>query len=202
MSKQDKIIETICRERVIAAIADLQNVVVAMESEVQTVFLLHADIGELERAVHVLRAHGKNVFIHFDMVEGLASTPAGLELLATLFPFDGVITTKGSIIQKGKRLGLVTIQRVFMIDSRSISTALGAVEKFKPDAIELMPGLLPKVVQSIHDHVDPLIITGGMLSTPEEVEMMLATPAVAISASATALWTPAPGGCGHTNRAA
>lgn len=192
MGTNDSILETICRERVIVAIADLQHVVVALEAPIQTVFLLHANLVELERAVHLLRAHGKRVFIHFDMVEGLATTPAGLEHLVSLFPFDGVITTRGAVIQKGKKLGLVTIQRIFMIDSRSISTAVSLVEKYHPDAIEIMPGLLEKAIKSIHERVDPLIITGGMLSTSEEVETMLLTPASAISASSPALWKPRP----------
>jgi len=198
----DSILDTICRERVIAAIADFQHVVTALEAPVHTVFLLHPGIRELEQAVHLLRAHGKRVFIHFDMVEGLASTPAGLEHLASLFPFDGVITTRGSVIQRGRKLGLVTVQRIFMIDSRSISTAVCAVEKYEPDAIEIMPGLLAKAVQAIHELVDPLIITGGMFSTPDEVAMMLATPAVAISASNPVLWTPSPAGHGPADRAA
>lgn len=202
MSARKNIMDTIRRERVIAAIADLQHVVTALESDVHTVFLLHDNVRELEKAVHVLRASGKRVFIHFDMVEGVAPTPAGLEHLAGLFPFDGVITTKGGVIRKGKKLGLVTIQRIFMIDSRSIDMAVNAVEKYEPDAIEIMPGLLAKAVHNLHDFISLPMITGGMLSTPEEVQMMLATPVAAISASATVLWSPVPIESGHSNRAA
>lgn len=188
MDAGKKIMDTIRRERIIAAVADLKFVVTAMESSVSTVFMLHADIRELEQAVGLLRAHGKKVFIHFDMVEGLAPNAAGLEHLFGLFPFDGVITTRGSVIQKGRKLGLMSIQRIFMIDSRSISTAVSAVEKYQPDAIEIMPGLIPKAVQVIYDRVQPFIITGGMISTPEEVATMLTTQAVAVSASESTLW--------------
>jgi glycerol uptake operon antiterminator len=188
------VIQTICRERVIAAVADLRDVSLALESPVSTIFMLHARIKELGQATNLLRAHGKTVFIHYDMVEGLAPTAAGLELLLGLCPFDGVITTRGSIIQKGRKLGLVTVQRVFMIDSRSIATAVHAVEKYRPDAIEIMPGLMPKAVQAIHNRISPLIITGGMISTPQEVDAMLATPAAAISASEVSLWSRLPSG--------
>ncbi|MUM76342.1 hypothetical protein GKC30_01695 [Pseudodesulfovibrio sp. F-1] len=184
--------DTIRRERVIAAIADLQHVVTALESDIHTVFLLHDNVRELEQAVGVLRGNGKRVFIHFDMVEGLAPNPAGLEHLRSLFSFDGVITTKGGVIRKGKKLGLVTIQRIFMIDSRSIDTAVSAVGKYEPDAVEIMPGLLAKAVHHLHGLIRPPLITGGMISTREEVEMMLATPVAAISASVTGLWVPVP----------
>lgn len=186
--KSVPILETIRTERVIAAVAEISDVALVLTAPVSTVFVLHADIRELEQAVHLLRAHGKSVFVHFDMVEGVASNAAGLEHLVSLFPFDGVITTRGGIIQRGKRLGLVTIQRVFMIDSRSISTAVSAVDKYRPDAIEIMPGLMPKAVHAIHDRIHPMIITGGMVSTHEEVEMMLDTPAAAVSASETSVW--------------
>jgi len=192
VSAKDSIMDTIRHERVIAAIADLRHVVTALESDIHTVFLLHDNVRELEQAVRLLRANGKRVFIHFDMVDGVAPNPAGLEHLTSLFPFDGVITTKGGVIRKGKKLGLVTIQRIFMIDSRSIDMAVSAVEKYEPDAVEIMPGLLAKAVHRLHEFISPPLITGGMISTREEVEMMLATPVAAISASTTGLWIPSP----------
>lgn len=54
---------------------------------------------------------------------------------------DGVITTKPSLIKVIKNEGLIAIQRLFMLDSRSLETGIKSILEDKPHAVEIMPGL-------------------------------------------------------------
>ena len=74
----------------------------------------------------------------------------------------GILTTKPNLIQKARSLGLVTIQRLFMLDSLSIQTGVKMVNINRPDLIEIMPAIIPKVMVRVKKEITlPIIANGG-----------------------------------------
>jgi glycerol uptake operon antiterminator len=92
------------------------------------------------------------------------------------------------LTQKARNLGLITIQRLFMLDSLSIQTGIKMVNVNRPDLIEIMPAILPKVILRVKQESTIPIIAGGMVETKEEIIELLKVGATAVSTSKSALW--------------
>lgn len=174
---------------IIAAIREESLLEVAIHSAVGTVFLLNTSLSNLEWMIRQVRERGKLVFVHLDMISGLSKDIDGLTYMRQTFSPDGIITTKSSLIDPAKHMGLYVIQRLFVLDSLSIQTGLKLAESHRPDLIEIMPGLIPKVIPELRQHCHVPMIAGGMIRTKEEVIDLLSVGAVAISTSNPTLWS-------------
>ncbi len=60
---------------------------------------------------------------------------------------------------------LMTIQRVFLIDSSALGRGIKSAESCKPDAIEAMPGIMPRVIAEMTTMTDLPIVAGGSSAT-------------------------------------
>ena len=54
--------------------------------------------------------------------------------------------------------GLLSIQRTFLIDSSAINKSMSMIASSKPDAIEVLPGVIPKVIEDLCGRTDLPII--------------------------------------------
>ena len=81
-----------------------------------------------------------------------------------------------------------TIQRFFVVDSRAIGTAVEMIESAKPDMIEIMPGVAYKAIKEFSECIKTPVIAGGLIETDKEVEMAIASGAVAVSTGNQSLW--------------
>jgi glycerol-3-phosphate responsive antiterminator len=118
------------------------------------VFLLTGnvmDIGELTRRVHDA---GKLCVIHLDLIEGFSSKEIAVDAVCRETHAEGIISTRGALIKRAKQLGMAAIQRGFMLDSRSLASFEAQIQQSKPDFVEILPGLLPKVIATLQSRVD------------------------------------------------
>ncbi|TCL72330.1 glycerol uptake operon antiterminator [Hydrogenispora ethanolica] len=173
---------------IIAAVRDEQGLNQALEAPVDAIFLLDAMLNNLKKRVRRIEEHGKLAFVHIEMVAGLSKDQAALEFLKEEIAPTGVITTKPSLVQSAKNLGLVTIQRLFILDSLSLQTGLRIIQSHHPDFIEVMPGVIPKAITEMKAHCQVPIIAGGMIKTKEEIIELLRVGAVGVSTSRAELW--------------
>jgi len=147
------------------------------------VFLLGGPASEVIGAVKLLGTVGVTVFVHLDMVHGIANDAEGIRLLVGPSRPDGIISTHPSTISAAKRAGLATVQRIFLLDSASLETGLRNVARTEPDAVEALPGVLPEYLARIAAHLSAPLITGGFVTTRAHVEAALAAGAMAVSTS-------------------
>ncbi len=163
----------------------------------QWVFLLGGPLDAVSQSTALLQKHGWVVFIHVDMVRGLANDAEGLRFLVDYANPDGIISTHSTTITQAKRADLWTIQRIFLLDSQSITTGIQQVLSTRPDAVETLPGTLPEATNRIVRGIPCPVIAGGLISTPEEVALMHAAGVRGISTSNQKLWLidrqPTPG---------
>jgi len=177
------------RNRVIPAVKDDAGLKKAIQSMHDITFVLYGDILTLDTNVHAIVKNGKMPFIHLDMINGLANNPVVLDYFYRHFLRDcGVITTKISMVRKALELGIRVVQRYFLLDSLSLESAIEGIGKVRPDAIEIMPGIIPRVIAQISRETNVPIIAGGLIQTPNDVQKILARGAVAISTSRRELW--------------
>lgn len=177
------------RNPIIPAVKDDVALKRFLNSPNEVVFILYGDILTLNDRVNDVLKAGKIPFVHLDMVNGLASNPVVVEYIAKTFHKEcGIITTKSSIAKKALESNIRVIQRYFMLDSLSVESAIDGLGKIRTDAIEIMPGIIPRVIGQINQKTNVPIIAGGLIQTEADVEKLLAAGAVAISTSRHELW--------------
>lgn len=170
---------------VIAAVRTDEQYKNALKSDVSAIFMLKADILTIPELIKEKK--DKKVFVHVDMAEGVGKDKKGIELLKRM-GVDGIITTKNSLISCAKDLGLITVQRFFIIDSGSVATALESVSQTKPDFAELMPGVIPKAIKGFIEKTHVPIISGGLIEDKADVISALSAGAEAVSTGKVELW--------------
>lgn len=176
------------RSPVIAAVRDLSGLRGALNSPVRAVFLLGGSILTLPEMTRMAAQAGKRVFVHMDLLEGLGRDPAAVEWCARTLAPDGLISTRAPLLKKARECGLITIQRLFVMDSSSLNHGVKLLRANPPDLVEVLPGLIPKAIAALSNALDRPIIAGGMVTESCEVRQALAAGALAVSSSEEALW--------------
>ncbi len=80
------------------------------------------------------------------------------------------------------------MQRFFLIDSRSVATALDTAGQSFPDLIELMPGVIASELETFRKKGRDNVIAGGLIRDKQAVMAALKAGAVAVSTSREELW--------------
>ena len=101
---------------------------------------------------------------------------------------DGIISTKPQLVKRAKELGLFGILRIFVIDSMAFGNIEKQCASLVPDAVEILPGLMPKIIKKLCSTVNVPIIAGGLISDKEDVMNALNAGAVAISVTNQRVW--------------
>ncbi len=184
----NEILEDIKKCPVIAAIRDIDDVDTALSRKIQCVFLLTGSILNIKYVVHCIKKARKRAFLHLDLVEGISKDSEGTKYIVEEIRPDGVITTRSNLAMSARSMGMFTIQRVFILDSLAVDTAVKTIGQVEPDAVEILPGVLTKTLGRIAIRVAIPIIAGGLIETEEEVKKALASGAVAISTTRKSLW--------------
>lgn len=173
---------------VIAAIRTQSDLDAALSQELPLLFLLTENILTLPKTLARCHESGRQAFVHLDLCEGLSKDRSAVAYLAQLGA-DGVISTRSNVIRWAHEFGLQSVQRFFLLDSQSIQNAFDAVASCAPTMIELMPGVLPKLITRFAQKTSLPVIAGGLIETKEEIFAALNAGAVSISTGNHLLWT-------------
>ncbi len=181
-------VSSLKRNPIIAGVKDVSELQNALDSECEVIFLLCGNIFNLKECVLKAKEHNKIIFIHVDLIEGLSRDSVSLKYISEEIKPDGIISTKNNLLKVAKSLGMLTVQRIFIIDSLSIDTAIKASQMINPDAIEIMPGIMPRITKKISSSLEVPVIVGGLVSYEEEISMALDSGALGVSTSSKKLW--------------
>ena len=173
---------------VIAAVKDETGLKECLYSESQIIFLLFGDICSVGRYVEIAKSAGKMVFVHMDLINGLGNKEVAVDFIREHTGVDGIISTKPQLVKRAKELGLFGILRIFVIDSMAFGNIEKQCASLVPDAVEILPGLMPKIIKKLCSTVNVPIIAGGLISDKEDVMIALNAGAVAISVTNQRVW--------------
>ncbi len=165
---------------IIAAVRTDKEFDKALASNVEVVFDLSPDLMTISKKVKKAHDAGKKVFIHMDLASGVGKDRSGI-LFARHIGVDGIISTRVNIIKMARELELFTVQRFFIVDSHSIDTTIDSIKASKADMVEIMPGIVYKVIENLHKRIDTPIIAGGLIDNEIEVASALSAGAAAVS---------------------
>ena len=173
---------------VIASIKDEEGLKKSLELDSQIIFLLFGDICTVERYVDMAKGAGKTVFVHMDLIVGLSNKEISVNFIKEHTKADGIISTKPQLIRRAKELGLYAILRMFVIDSMALANVTKQCATMPPDAFEILPGVMPKIIRELHNTISIPIIAGGLIADKEDVMNALEAGALAISSTNQKVW--------------
>jgi len=173
---------------VIAAVKEDAELRQALNSDCQVVFLLYGTILNIGTLVEQVHARGKICFVHIDLIDGLSNREIAVDALVRLGRPDGIISTRAPQIRRAQQLGILVIQRVFLLDSMSLQNLITMMDSNHPDFIEILPGVIPSVIEEITAKTTIPVIAGGLIRSKQDVIQALQAGVIAVSSSCQAVW--------------
>lgn len=175
----------------IAAVKDCEGLKKSCESEdIRVIFILFGDICTIGNLVQQVKDADKTALVHIDLITGLSSKEITVDYIKENTSADGIITTKLPLVHRAKELEMYTVMRFFVIDSMALKNieSLEQQKRGKPDFIEVLPGVMPKVLRKICELSRIPVIAGGLIADKEDVMGALDAGAVAVSTTNQSVW--------------
>ncbi len=173
---------------IIAAIKDDEGLKKCVASDSKVIFILYGDICSIPDIVQYVKDAGKIAMVHLDLINGLSAKEIAADFIHKYTKADGIITTKPALIKRAKELGLYTILRLFVLDSMAYENIEKQLHTAKPDIIEILPALMPKVVSKICKLSTAPVIAGGLVADKDDVMALLQAGVVSISSTNEKIW--------------
>ncbi|MGI6039667.1 MAG: glycerol-3-phosphate responsive antiterminator [Clostridiales bacterium] len=183
------LIEVLENYPVIAAVKSHRDIYYCLTCNCKVVFVLYGNINSIKDIVHRLKNAGKIVFVHIDLLDGLSAREAAVDFLVKNTQIDGIISTKPSLIRYCRSLNCLAIQRFFVLDSLALENIRKADQNDSADLIEILPGLMPKIIRKLSVELNKPLIAGGLISDKEDVITALSAGAIAISSTNHDVWS-------------
>lgn len=161
----------------------------ALAGDHPAIFVLGGDIFKVLGRVRA-ESRRPRIYVNVDLVGGVASDASGLRFLSR--HVEGIISTHRHIIELAKGSGLVTIQRLFAIDSGAVERGLKLIRRAQPEFVEILPALAyVEIAERYAEVVGLPVLAGGLLKSREGISAILEAGAVGVSTSHQRLWTGA-----------
>ncbi len=180
--------DRVARNPIIAAINDLNDLDSALECPTEIIFLLTGNIFNLKKISQKVRSKNKGLYIHIESIDGFSKDTWGLEyIVKNIYP-DGIITEKNNLVKLCKDMGVFTIQRMLIHDSIGLENSIHSIRNLRPSAIEILPGIMPKVINRIIQETKISVIASGLITDKDDVISSLDAGSTAISTSCKDIW--------------
>lgn len=173
---------------VIASVKDAKALSSVLRSECKIVFLLYGSVLNIASIVRTLKEQGKIVFVDVDLLEGFASKDIVVTYLKIHTGADGVLSSKAFMVRAAKDQGLYAVHRFFLIDSISYQNVNKQLKVSGAEAIEILPGCMPRVISWLVDDLTIPVIAGGLVCDKDDVVAALKAGAAAIASSNQGVW--------------
>lgn len=149
---------------------------------------LFGDINTLPELLRKAQEARKRLVVHLDLLEGVGKDRAGVSFLARS-GVHAIVTTKPQLCRIAREEGMTVIQRAFIMDSEALRTCLQMIRSGKPDAIEIMPAIIPAwAIRQLTETTGLPLIAGGLLRSEAEVADALRRGLGAVSTGKRDLW--------------
>lgn len=173
---------------IIAAVKDEEGLERAMQTDAAVVFILYGTLLSIPAIVEKIKKNGKIAIVHVDLISGLGTKEVAVDFIRENTGADGIISTKLLMVKRAMEIGLIAGQRTFLIDSMALDNTRRQLSLWKPDFIEIMPGVMPRVLKEIKIFTDVPLVAGGLLSDKRDIMAAFDAGADAVSTTKEALW--------------
>ena len=186
--KHEKIRDLFESSPIITAVKDEQGLEKALKTESPVVFLLFGNICSITGLVDQVKNSGKIAIVHVDLIQGLSSKEVAVDFIHQNTRADGIISTKAPLVRHAMDLGMIGGQRTFLIDSMALETTKKQLLTFQPDFMELMPGVMPKILKTVRGYTEIPLVAGGLISDKKDILAAFDAGVDAVSTTREELW--------------
>jgi glycerol uptake operon antiterminator len=174
---------------VAAALKSHEDMKIAMASDALLLFMLKGDAFQLKPFVEQAHRQGKGFVVHVDLVSGIGKDRAGIQYLHQI-GVDAIITSRSQLVSASRAEGLITIQRLLLVDDSALEIGVRTIARAAPDIVEVLPGIIyPEIATTLQQLLPSPFIAGGFIRTAKEVARISAAGAILSSSSTYALWS-------------
>ena len=177
----------LARHPIIMAIYGIEQLKTALSSKAEVCIIANIDLIKLQPVIELLSKAGKYVIVNIDSCNGLSQDKGGIDYVAETGEM-GLLSTRLQTVQRAKKCGLVTMQKIFVTDRSTWLRSLKAVEQSEPDYVQLMPAQMLPLLSQADRNVLPPIVASGFVCNEEHAQTALLHGAIAVSSSDSALW--------------
>lgn len=173
------LISALGKRPVVTAIRDLgADLGEILGGDYPAVFILGGDVFEL---VDLLREQNRRapVCVNVDLARGVSSEAKGIRFLSR--HVEGVISTHGRTVENARKSGMLTVQRLFAIDSGAVERVLKMITRTVPDFVE--------IADYYREVCDIPVLAGGLITDTSQVSSLLASGVSGVSTSNSGLWS-------------
>lgn len=182
------LLEIIADSPVIAAVKDEEGLEKSLKTDCRIIFILYGNICSLTTIVERIKNRDKLAIVHADLVQGLSAKTEAIDYIKNNTKADGILSTKGNLVKHAADIGLIGILRNFIIDSMAMENVKRQTELAHPDMIEIMPGIMPEIIEKLKNEIKLPLIAGGLISDKKDVIAALSAGADAVSTTKEELW--------------
>lgn len=176
------------RNPIIASIKNLDNLNTALNSPCMNIFLLNGNIFNLKEISQRVKSKDKGLFIDIDSIDGFSKDTWGLEYIIKNIELDGIITKKNNLIKLSSDMGVFTIETMYIHDSDCLSEGLQSIKSLRPHAINISPGIMPRIITRINKETKIPVIASGLINEKSDVQSALDAGAIGISTTNINTW--------------
>lgn len=170
-------------QRIIPAVTNMKDFEKFMESSLEYCVLMNLHISLMEQMLPMAKKKGKKVLVHLELIHGLSGDEYGCEYACQRLRVDGVISTKGRVVETAKKNKKLAILRLFLIDTKSLEKGLALCNSVQPDYMEVLPGLASSIIPKLKKRVNVAMMSGGLICSQEEIKECLRNGACAVTIS-------------------
>ncbi|MFS1513990.1 glycerol-3-phosphate responsive antiterminator [Chengkuizengella sp. SCS-71B] len=175
-------------QKVLPAIRTMKDFEQMMKSPYEYGVFLDMHISRLKDVYRLAYQNKKKMFLHADLIQGLKNDEYAAEYLCQEFKPAGLISTRSKVISKAKQKGVIAIQRLFLLDTNALEKSYSLIEIIKPDFIEVLPGIIPRMIREVNEKTGIPVFAGGLIKTIDDVDSALSAGAVAVTTSDKLIW--------------
>ncbi|MDO4616067.1 MAG: glycerol-3-phosphate responsive antiterminator [Lachnospiraceae bacterium] len=171
---------------IIGAVKDEAGLEKVLASDCRIIFLLFGTVLNIQMLVEKAKQKNRMVFVHTDLIEGLSGKEIAIDYLLQNTDADGIISTRINQIKYAKSVGLFCIQRFFVIDSLSFENV--KKQASYADAVDILPGTMPKIIDRLSKQLRKPIIASGLIQDKQDIMAALGAGAHGVSTTCSNLW--------------
>ncbi|XMB86647.1 glycerol-3-phosphate responsive antiterminator [Mycoplasmatota bacterium WC44] len=175
-------------DRVIPAVKSVKDLEKFLKTNYDFCILMGMHISVLKSIVERVHIVGKKCLLHIDLINGLSNDEYGAEYAIQFFGVDGLVSTKASVIRIAKKKKVISIFRIFLIDTYSLNKSIERTNELKPDFVEVLPAISHNVISTIKERINTPIVGGGLIQTKQDIDECIDHGMKAITTSNVDLW--------------
>lgn len=184
--QQETFTDILLDSPIIAAVKDDNGLSRALASDCRVIFVLYGTILNIHEIVSRAKQQNRLVFVHTDLIEGLSGKEISIDYLKRNTDADGIISTRINQIRYAKSIGLFCIQRFFILDSLSFENV--KKQASYADAVDILPGIMPKIITRLSKRIRQPIIASGLVQDKQDILSALDAGAYGVSTTCGELW--------------